>query len=122
MGVICVSNLLPGIGTISFLKQSYIGQLGFKYLYRYGFTTVWVNGFGELSLQPNKHHIVYYIVQCMSWQRTVTAYKLGLGLPWAVLAGHSIFSLALPGNGWMVVVGAVGIPGLRFFLSWSLLK
>lgn len=58
----------------------------------------------------------------MSWQRNTTIHKLGLGLPREVLAGHSIFSLSLPGNRWTVVVVAVGIPRLRFFLRPSLLN
>lgn len=57
----------------------------------------------------------------MCWQINTTIYKLGLGFPWDVLGGHSIFSLALPGYRWMVVVVAVGIPWHRFLPSWSLL-
>lgn len=50
----------PELGIALSQKQRYIGQLGSKYLQHYGFTTVWVNGFGGLSLQPNKYNIVYY--------------------------------------------------------------
>lgn len=60
MGVICVSDLLSGIGNISFLEKALYRTVGSEFLHHYGFTTVWVNGFGGLSLQPNKHYIVDY--------------------------------------------------------------
>lgn len=50
----------PELGLSLSWKQHYIGQLGSKYLQHYGFTTVWVDEFGGLNLQPNKHNIVYY--------------------------------------------------------------